>query len=95
MRSCQPRPSLVVGFQPTIQSKTSVQCFSQNIVPYISRDVKFGIVPNRIRERIAASDCLIIVITETGSSAFVQNEVGIAYALNKPGDECRWYSTIS
>lgn len=55
-----------------------------DIVPYISRDVKFGILPNRIRERIAASDCLIIVITETGSSAFVQNEVGIAYALNKP-----------
>jgi hypothetical protein len=54
------------------------------IVPYISRDVKFGTLPQRIRERIAASDCLIAIITDAGSSAFVQNEVGIAFALDKP-----------
>lgn len=60
------------------------QMLQPDIVPYISRDVKFGVLPNRIRERIASSDCLIVVLTGSGSSAFVQNEVGIGYALNKP-----------
>lgn len=55
-----------------------------DIVPYVSRDVKFGTLPHKIKERIVASDCLIVIITELGSSAFVQNEVGIAFALNKP-----------
>ena len=55
-----------------------------DIVPYVSNDVKLGSLPARLREKIAASDCLVAILTEKGSSAFVQNEVGIAYALNKP-----------
>ena len=64
--------------------ETICQMLQPDIVPYISRDVKFGTLPHKIRERIAASDCLIVVITEAGSSDFVQNEVGIAFALGKP-----------
>lgn len=54
------------------------------IVPYISQDVKLGSLPHRLREMIAAADCLLVVITENGTSAFIQNEVGIAFALHKP-----------
>lgn len=41
------------------------------ITPYISRDVKIGNLPHRLKEKIASSDCLIAIITECGSSAFV------------------------
>jgi len=54
------------------------------ISPYVSRDVKFGSLPQRLKERIASTDCLIVILTEQGSSDLVQNEVGIAFALNKP-----------
>lgn len=55
-----------------------------DIVPYISTDVKIGSLPHRLREKIGIADCLIAILTEAGSSAFIQNEVGIAFALNKP-----------
>ena len=54
------------------------------ISPYVSNDVKAGSLPHRLREKIARADCLIAIITEQGSSAFIQNEVGIAFALHKP-----------
>ncbi len=54
------------------------------ISPYVSTDIKIGSLPARLREKIARSDCLIAILTEQGNSAFIQNEVGIAYALNKP-----------
>lgn len=55
-----------------------------DIVPYISTDVKLGNLPQRLKEKIGKADCLIAILTKMGSSAFVQNEVGIAFALNKP-----------
>lgn len=54
------------------------------IVPYVSTDVKLGSLPNILREKIARADCLIAILTEKGSTAFIQNEVGIAFGLDKP-----------
>jgi hypothetical protein len=55
-----------------------------DISPYVSRDVKFGSLPHKLRERIVAADCLIAILSEQGSSALIQNELGIAFALHKP-----------
>jgi len=55
-----------------------------DINPYISVDVKVGSLPHMLREKISAQDCLIVILTKGGSSEWVQNEVGIAFALNKP-----------
>lgn len=55
-----------------------------DIETYVSKDVKFGNLPWKIKEKISNSDCLIAILTEQGSSAFVQNEVGMAFALGKP-----------
>jgi len=54
------------------------------IEPYISKDVKHGSLPLKIKEKISFADCLIAIITEDGNSAFIQNELGIAFALHKP-----------
>ncbi len=64
--------------------ETICDMLQPNILPYVSKDVKEGSLPHRLREKIATADCLIAILTEEGSSAFIQNEVGIAYALHKP-----------
>jgi hypothetical protein len=55
-----------------------------DVTPHIATDVKAGSLPTRIKAKIGESDCLVAILTEQGNSAFVQNEVGIAFALNKP-----------
>jgi len=54
------------------------------ITPYLSEDVKLGSLPHRLKEKISAADCLVAILTDEGNSAFIQNEVGIAFALNRP-----------
>lgn len=71
-------------FPPSGTVDTICKMLQPDVVPYISRDVKEGSLPYRLREKIAAADCLIAILTEEGSSAFIQNEVGIAFALHKP-----------
>jgi hypothetical protein len=64
--------------------KTICEMLQPEVSPYVSQDVKLGSLPHRLRERISSADCLLAILTEKGSSSFVQNEVGIAFALNKP-----------
>ena len=71
-------------FPPDDSVKRICTMLQPEIVPYISRDVKLGSLPIRLKEKISKADCLIAILTKEGSSAFVQNEVGIAFALNKP-----------
>lgn len=71
-------------FPPDETVKNICEMLQPEISTYISQDVKSGNLPTRIKEKIAASDCLVAILTEQGNSAFVQNEVGIAFALNKP-----------
>lgn len=71
-------------FPPDSTVDTLCKMLQPEIVPYIAKDVKEGSLPHRLREKIAAADCLIAILTGTGSSEFIQNEVGIAFALHKP-----------
>ncbi len=71
-------------FPPSDTVNTLCNMLAPEISAYVSKDVKPGSLPQRLKEKIAARDCLIVIITEEGSSAFVQNEVGMAFALNKP-----------
>lgn len=64
--------------------KTICKMLQPEIIPCVSDDVTFGTLPQKIRERIAAADCLIVIITSAGSSPFVENEIGMAFALDKP-----------
>jgi hypothetical protein len=54
------------------------------IEPYISEEAKYGSLPQRLKEKIAENDCFLGVISEGGTSEFIQNEVGMAFAMNKP-----------
>ena len=64
--------------------RTIAEMLRPEINPYLSTEPKVGSLPDQLKERISAADCLIVILTESGGSEFVQNEVGIAYALNKP-----------
>lgn len=54
------------------------------IEPYVSGFVKSGSLPMILRDEIAGCDCVIAIVTDQGPSAFIQAELGIALALNKP-----------
>ncbi|MBI5206961.1 MAG: hypothetical protein HY934_04130 [Candidatus Firestonebacteria bacterium] len=71
-------------FPPNETIKNICEMLQPEISPYVSQDVKLGNLPQRLKEKIGTADCLLAVLTEQGSSAFIQNEVGIAFALNKP-----------
>jgi hypothetical protein len=71
-------------FQPDETVDHICKMLQPEVVPYLATDVKEGSLPHRLREKIAAADCLIAILTQAGSSAFIQNEMGIAFALHKP-----------
>jgi len=71
-------------FPPDDSVKQICEMLKPDIIPVVSTDVKVGSLPERLRDRIASQDCLIVILTKAGGSEWVQNEVGIAFALRKP-----------
>jgi hypothetical protein len=71
-------------FPPDEAVKQICEMLKPDITPYVSQDVKVGALPEKLRENIAKQDCLVVILTKAGSSEWVQNEVGIAFALRKP-----------
>lgn len=70
---------------PVDETVTNIcEMLQPEVSPYVSQDVKLGSLPQRLKDKISSADCLLAILTERGNSAFVQNEVGIAFALNKP-----------
>jgi len=71
-------------FPPSKEIDIICGMLKPEINPIISNTVKVGNIAEKIREEILRSDCLIAIITDKEASAFVENEVGIAFGLGKP-----------
>ncbi len=67
---------------------TVVDAICKNLAPDIdcqpATDLKLRPIPQYILQRIKDSDLVIAVITKEGDSCWIQNELGMAFALDKP-----------
>jgi len=55
-----------------------------DIVCKPATDLKLRPIPQTILDRIRNADLLVAIITKGGDSCWIQNELGMAYALGKP-----------
>ncbi|HKH44545.1 MAG TPA: hypothetical protein VKM72_07770 [Thermoanaerobaculia bacterium] len=52
---------------------------------YISEEPKIGVLAYALKDKIAESDCLVVIALDSdGDSAFVQGEIAMAHTLGKP-----------
>ena len=81
-----PKPVAFVSrrFVPNPVVEAVCRILEPDIVCKTSNDLKLRPIPQTILERIKAADLLVAVIAKGGDSCWIQNELGMAFALGKP-----------
>jgi nucleoside 2-deoxyribosyltransferase len=84
MKDGKPVAFLSRRFVPDKVVDAICKILTPDIVCQPATDLKLVPIPQEILERIKQSDLLIAIITKEGNSFWIQNELGMAFALDKP-----------
>lgn len=84
MQEIVPQAFISCRFAPEEVVHAICNLFSPEIECRIATDLKLRPIPSEILSRIKNADLLVAIITSQGDSSWIQNELGMAYALNKP-----------